>query len=105
MGTVYSTRFIKANVAGAGPTHTTYTVPVGKVAVVRSVDLRLDNANSHVLFGDTSGVYWLNVIAPTLLTLVSWRGRHVYTAGEVLDVYVFVGPGQGIVSGYLLDAV
>jgi hypothetical protein len=100
----YSTRFLEVRDAGAGPTHHTYTVPTGKKAIVRSVDGWMDAAGCHFLFGSTTGVYFLNVIASATLQPIHWTGRQVYSAGEVLDAYNFSGGMACVVSGYLLDA-
>lgn len=104
-GAVYSTRFIAATMASG--LHSAYTVPAGKVAIVRDVDV----VSQGSTFPTTLGLYAPGVSAFLfVVTLASsalwagWRGRQVFTAGEVLDTYDAYGGSSIFVSGYLLDA-
>lgn len=102
---VYSTRFIAA--LGLSPfSGATYTVPSGKVAIVRDIDVsNVSGAASRpFLYYSAAGyvVTYLPIDAPPSAS--SWRGRQVFEASEVFGVYAQAATINAFVSGYLLDA-
>lgn len=104
---IYSTQFVAALVDGAGGA-TIYTVPAGKVAVIRDITLREDTGDTATLI---IGVTKPGPVTPYIqgwgdvgggLT-VTWQGRHVAVAGDQLWLYSTVGNVLVLISGYLLD--
>lgn len=108
MSSVYSTRFAAARVDGSGG-GSLYTVPAGKVAIVRDISFT-------PIGGDLTTGYYLFVRTPAgdcvlwgppardAHTTALWTGRQVLEAGDQLR---YVGTGvqtDYLVSGYLLDA-
>lgn len=103
---VYSTRFIA--VANGTPQRVTYVVPAGFVAVVRSVDIYLDEgpgatAYAGIVDPACSIGQWSS--SASGYVTATWNGRQVANAGEELvgSVNGDVG-GSILVSGYLLTA-
>ena len=98
----YSTRFIGAHV----PLTATYTVPAGKVAVVRDVDLYYGGSISGASWfirGNAGQSFAAGIFPATQSGWQSWRGRQVLYGGE--DLVVVVEDTMDVtVSGYLLDA-
>lgn len=102
----YSVRFI-AGETNSIPTASalSYTVPVGKVAVVRSVDMLVTGVGT-VFFGLYHPAYalWVSTVGVPYHNVRSWEGRHVVTAGGRIGVGWYSGSSMVIASGYLLNA-
>jgi len=106
VSTVYSTRFgSKHDLIIGDPL--SYTVPAGKIAVLRDID-----AYNGVITGNT--VYLELVGAPNVIIWQDswgnnetgwrdWRGRQVFYAGDEFSVYS-TDLLDATMSGYLLDA-
>lgn len=104
MSTVYSTCFFRAFTA-VGPLQ--FTCPAGFVAVLRDVDVVAEsNASSDVLEVAIEGLGFIWGVQGSggAFQTAQWRGRSVFTAGQVLEATV-TGPGTWHVSacGYLLS--
>lgn len=105
MATVYSTLLfsgIRTGPAGFA----LYTVPAGKVAVLRDADILAQTAAGVVLLLDqTPGVNFANLTFPAALSSVQWTGRQVFPAGQIIAVNIIAAATFQIrLSGYLLDA-
>lgn len=105
MADVYSVNFIAA--AGMS-TSASYTVPDGYVAVVTTIDWffgsEIDPPYAEAL-GEAGQCFSYAGTDPLTPALVSWRGRHVLTAGESFSVECLVGNVDVTACGYLLTAV
>lgn len=100
---VYSTRFI----AGTADPSSSYTVPAGKVAVVRSISVFSPVQSIAVNFscdivGVTGPLFW--VTFQTTERFASLQCNQVVKAGETLEVDATAGSGiTAVVSGFLLS--
>lgn len=104
MSTVYSTCFFRG-FSDVGPIQ--FTCPAGFVAVLRDVDAVAEsNASSDVLAIDIKGLgfIWGVQGSGSAFQAAQWRGRSVFTGGQVLEA-TFTGSGVWHVSacGYLLS--
>lgn len=105
MAGVYSTRFY----IGVLPTAltTVYTVPAGRVAVLRDIDGTNGVAGDQYLLLYIAGFFVLNLDAngasSGLARYYNWRGRQVLNAGESIQLQASAG-GDIALSGYLLTA-
>jgi hypothetical protein len=104
---VYSTRFV--NVAPAGTNTIYYTVPAGKVAVVRTMTFgyaepaRQAGAMTVLLAAANSRV-WVVLTTASSAGSAEWQGNMVLPAGEQIRAAYTGTPGQWLtVSGFLLD--
>jgi len=103
---VYSTRFVNAQLTGTNTTY--FTVPAGYVAVVRTmtagwsapangqgiVQVLLNGANSYV---------WVAPIGASEIASALWNGRLVLPAGEIIRAAnTGTATVRLTVSGYLL---
>jgi hypothetical protein len=104
--TVYSTRFVVASVnSSATAAAASFTVPAGRVAVVRSVDLFVDVVGLvQFRYQQSPWTAWVSTVGVPLHNVRSWEGRHVFVAGEVIGCYWGSGAAGVIASGYLLNA-
>lgn len=105
MATVYSVRLLAQHDVGiANPAQ--YTVPVGKLAIVRDID-----AYNGDVVGDT--MYAVVALSPQVVFFQaswgvgergwrSWRGRQVLYAGDTLSVFAD-RVIDVVASGYLLS--
>lgn len=81
-----------------------YTVPAGKVLVIRNIDWYVSTAGLTIL-GRTSGGYWFASTNGTVSGYVgSWRGDQVLNAGERFGASWITGEFLVTVSGFLLLA-
>lgn len=105
MPSVYSTLFYGALASSAGTT-VAYTVPVGKVAILRDADIVAAGAGAGVFLQEgTTPVTFYFTGAPTGFQWYEWRGRQVFDAGMTIVVGRFDAQTYGVrLSGYLLDA-
>lgn len=102
---VYSTRLLATHDQPA-ITPAVYTVPVGKLLIVRDIDVYFGSAlgtREVYAFGSAGQVFWHESVGPTLNGSRQWTGRQVFYAGEnfslsATDVFDLAA------SGYLLDA-
>jgi hypothetical protein len=104
--TVYSTRFVNAQLT---TTNTTYfTVPAGNVAVVRTMTAAWSApANGQgvgqILLNGANSFVWFFPIQASELASALWNGRLVLPAGEIIRA---AATGTAVtrltVSGYLL---
>lgn len=102
----YSIRLASLAAQAAG-VHLLYTVPSGKIAVVRDIDLvtGLAVAGTAAIFAGSSGATFFTSSGAVALVWSEWRGRQVLPAGETLKVVVIGGQQYDVtVSGYLLTA-
>jgi hypothetical protein len=82
-----------------------YTVPTGKLAIVRSVDVFVDVASSILLFGraqTNNDVFLVSTQGVPANGTVHWEGRQVFYAGDVMSVLWVSGTTRIMASGYLL---
>lgn len=104
---IYSTRFLAHGVdSTAHATAALYTVPTGKLAVIRCIDLVCMTAGL-VYVGHTAGGGW--VWLETTQGLVANQSRHVETrqvvpAGQQVKCLWVSGDCAVSVSGYLFSA-
>jgi hypothetical protein len=104
MPTVYSTQFALVSVTTGGP-YTVYTVPTGKVAVVRSVTMGTYVAGAAHLEVAIDGAYPIcSFDVAVTFTGEPVNMRHVLNAGDTIQVVNVTGDWVGVISGYLLDA-
>jgi hypothetical protein len=105
---VYSTRFALYEATATGE-HDLYAVPSGMIAILRDIDVTLAGAGDFDVYIGGAGLALLHylVTAPAV-TNIAWRGRQVFSAGEVLYTVPSTLPSGGNVtiwmSGYLLEA-
>lgn len=104
MTPVYSTEAYKGVVTSTGVFVSLYTVPTGKVFIVRDLDGYPQAAGAGSLFGGTNPGFWMSLPYAAQYAAVQWRGRQVLAAGEVFGVVVSTQPFTLAVSGYLLNA-
>lgn len=102
---VYSTMFFAAQLTAA-TNLTAYTVPAGKVAVVRDFDclVQAAGANGCGPVDGTRSLAWAFILNAGALTGGQWRGRQVFVAGEQFGWLITGGNWNVRCSGYLLDA-
>src|SRR5262249_3478303 len=98
---VYSTRFVSL-IGSAGPS--SYVVPQGKVAVIRSIDAT--NPTAAAVFASVL-IAGVGYVASGLLPAYPssgfhWDGRQVARQGETIQVQGS-GAMHAMVSGYLFD--
>lgn len=102
MAQIYSTQFIAGNVGTGVPLE--YTVPVGKVAVLRDIAAASDTSG-NIIEAEVGGVrFWLEQFpaqGPGVSNSRNWTGRLVMNADQVLAL-VSVGSIGVVASGYLL---
>jgi hypothetical protein len=103
---VYSTLFLAAHDQPA-VVPATYTVPAGKLAVVRDLDAYLGtslSARQIYALGSAGQVFWQASLAINESGWRSWRGRQVIPEGQ--SFYLFATDVWDLTaSGYLLDAL
>lgn len=105
-GQVYSTLFMAAYVnSTASATAVNYTVPAGKVAVVRTISFVCENPGL-VYVGRQSGgltTYIESTLGLTAGGGRTWRGDHVFNAGQLIRAVWVAGSHSVNVSGFLLN--
>ena len=105
---IYSTQFIAASVnSTAASTASGYTVPIGKVAIIREVDLLALTAGT-LLVGYTRPTESVWILSSE--GVVAYQARHLTTrvvvpAGFLIRTAWTSGNHHVSVSGYLLSAV
>lgn len=105
MTTVYSTQLFKAAITGVGSFVTKYTAPVGKVVVVRDMQITQLTTGSFFSVRAASAANIYTDQSTVGVTTTPWAGRVVLNAGDTLDVFLTnTATAQIIVSGYVLDA-
>lgn len=105
---VYSKRFIAGLVdSSAADTALKYTVPVGKVAILKSADMFVSVEGGTFLDIQTGAllVQFLSITGVPVFRTATWRGTIVLEAGESVHPQHYGGSANVSVSGYLLDAV
>jgi hypothetical protein len=104
---VYTVRFLAARpISVATADAARFTVPAGKVAIVRSVAIFTDTPGC-LLFGIAQPFDWAHFVSSqsaAQYTVVNWEGRHVVRAGEQMGCQWLSGAQRVVASGYLLDA-
>jgi len=104
MPTIYSTKFY-AGTQAAGAQVSVYTVPTGKVAVIRSIEFGAQSAPANSAAVNLFGVAEIaSIETVNQYRTVHWDGRTVLDAGDVIAVQAIAGTWSFIISGYLLDA-
>lgn len=102
MAFIYSTRFALGAAAASGPT-LLYTVPTGKVAVIRSTRVICAVATgSFELVLNSVAAYFVGA-GMTALTNAADEGRHVLNEGDTIELTVLSGTVAYVISGYLLE--
>jgi hypothetical protein len=104
---VYSTRFVASLLTTTAVTY--YTVPAGKVAVVRTMSIgwsslaRLAGTFS-VLLGTSNSLIWRMNYSASTVGSDKWEGNMVLPAGEILRALTTTpGTFYLTVSGFLLS--
>lgn len=104
--TVYSTRFVNAQLTGTNTTY--FTVPPGNVAVVRTMTAGWSapadgQGVGQVLLNGANAFVWFFPIQASERASALWNGRLVLPTGEIIRASA---TGTGVVrltvSGYLL---
>lgn len=104
--TVYSTRFVNAQLTGTNTTY--YTVPAGNVAVVRTMTAAWSAPASgqgvvQVLVNGANAFIWFTPIGASETASALWNGRLVLPAGEIIRAAnTGTATVRLTVSGYLL---
>ena len=100
---VYSIVANRAGYAAGGP-YTLYTVPAGKVFIMRDIDARLQTTGaSDLFFGEgTTSQFFVRMKGAVVQDVGTWRGRQVFNAGETVAAFVDAGLWNWAISGYLL---
>lgn len=101
---VYSTRFLAVH-DQAGGVPAVYSVPAGKLAVIRDMDVYFGAslaARQVYAEGSAGQVFWQDSVGSTLAGWRSWRGRQVLYPGEN---FIMFGTDTFdlTASGYLLN--
>lgn len=107
MAGVWSTQFV----CGYTNSHASaealgFTVPAGKIAVVRAVDLFSDTATTTLFFVRTLPTmvpFFSSKDAP-IYTTRHWAGHAVFVSGQRFGPRWIAGAGWCQASGFLLDA-
>lgn len=102
--TVYSTQFAigKQTVAN----ELVYTVPAGKLIVVRAIDSHDSSGDASAALGTATSPFLLGVTGiPGDVTgyFMQWRGYQVFNSGEALYLQSNTNAVDFIISGYLLS--
>jgi len=101
---VYSTQFFSGTLAGGG-SQINYTVPAGRVAVLRDVSLVwISGAPAEVFVGETGVAFGIKYVFGVGDPSPHWEGRIVYPAGTTLFAFTTAGSCFAMLSGYLLNA-
>lgn len=104
MPTIYSTKFA-AGSQTAGTSSAVFTVPVGKIAVVRSISLAPQaGPTTQCAVNDFGNGEIFTVHGGNQYDTLTWTGRAVMNAGDVIQIDAIAGTWSYHVSGYLLDA-
>lgn len=104
MAGIYSTQFAAGSQA-SGTTTVVYTVPAGKVAVVRDIVVGAQNAPANsvaINYAGVAEIWEVGTIAQ--YSTAHFEGRVVLNAGQTINVDAIAGTWTYIISGYLLDA-
>lgn len=106
---VYSTRFVCGQVgSGAQADSLEWTVPAGKVAIVRSVSF-VANAVGVTLLGVRPGGGNLGAFFSSAGTALNdskaWTGHQVLNAGDKVGLHWISGNVFVIASGFLLNVI
>lgn len=104
---VYSTRFIAGIVNSSGTAAAaSYTVPVGKVAVVRAVDIFHDFAGLMFfgLFNPGNSILIVSTKDSPVHHVTHFDGRQVFNPGDIMGCQYGDGQHRIMVSGYLLSS-
>ena len=111
MARAYSKRFALRWLTGGWTTDTLYTVPAGKLAIVRSITMRNDNASANrgnVIVQASTGTSPYLVGSDSIAGgggSQQWHGLHlVLQEGEVLQANAQLATLCLGVHGYELDA-
>lgn len=105
--TVYSTRFVNAQLTGTNTTY--FTVPANYVAVVRTMTAGWSAPASgqgigQVLLNGANAFVWFFPIQASELASALWNGRLVLPAGEIIRAAATgTGTVRLTISGYLLS--
>lgn len=106
LGRVYSTRFFQRTVNNLASNNLArYTVPAGKLAVVRSISIVVYGIGD-IYIGNVGGdSWWLLTRGTASGADRQWSGAQVVLAGETLGVKWVSGDMSISCSGYLLTTV
>lgn len=99
---VYSTLFLNVNVAAGGSA--SYSVPTGKIAVVRCISMMPTGAGLTGANLQASGVALIWAVTTGTLNITQhWDGRQVINSGGSIVARNTGAGADWLVSGYLLD--
>lgn len=106
MAALYSKQLIACPIGGTAMY--TYTVPSGKVTVVRDITIRLTTTGPVYVVDVENPELALAVVASvdSITGVAHLEGRWVLNAGQILRAYdtTATGHGSALVSGYELTA-
>jgi hypothetical protein len=100
---VYSTLFLST--AGLTSGTVSYTVPSGRLAILRDVDVVSLSAGAAfcIVFGPAGQRLWIATpVAATPAGWFGWRGRQIYGAGSTIQIEGGGVSWDVMASGYLL---
>lgn len=104
MASIYSLSFWDGNVATGGAATDLFTVPDGFVYVVRDIDGWSESAaGADVYLGVTGNRAILLKVASNVVGC-QWRGRQVYSAGNIFQAFPTQANFHLKISGYKLSA-
>jgi hypothetical protein len=103
LASIYTVRFAAARAVSGG--FSVGPVPPGQTWVIRDIDVFAGSeplgSVGQVLGAEGQCFMFWNT-DPLTQTLVSWRGRHVLSAGESFSVSISTGNADLTISGYEL---
>lgn len=85
--------------------HLLFTVPAGRVWILRDLDLTLTGgAPGNIFLLDEDAVQFAQWLGVAANTYIPWRGRQVFAAGSELHLFTNGGTWDLRGSGYDLSA-
>lgn len=87
-----------------GSPHDLWTVPSGKVHVVRSIDGWSEAVGADQIYIGLASSRGIQLDVPAQPSAYHWTGHQVFLAGEVVQGYSVTSPWHLIISGYELVA-
>ncbi len=103
MSQPYSKRLFAGVIAAGSGATDLWTVPAGKVHVIRDIDGWTESSVGDTWYIGLSGNRVITLPAPTGSAAALWRGRQVFNAGETIQLFQSHGASHLAVSGYELD--
>jgi hypothetical protein len=98
---VYTVKFCDVQLSAGG---NVYTVPSGKVAVLRYVSASFPSAGAFGFLRSSTGIVnAVHLIGGTSLFYQEWQGRAVFNALEIINFTASAYPAGVFACGYLLN--